>query len=363
MFRAMTRIGSLLGLVLVIGTLATCGGGAAAVDDPVAEDVARWKRFLAEDTVTVGFVSQVKRAAAPSLTAADEALAKGRRALALLRLGTVRANLEPALHPATRANVTFEQVDTERARLARRFESAALEPLTRPTGTSALGLALAQASAMQARETYDASAAYGQATEPLFGMFYLAQGLSYLDYAAFAARAGASLRSSSERAPKLRSLAPEIRALRDEMLAAYKPPLSIDRHPEYIGASAATKEALEYDAAGLGEAALLRYLQAAVRFAPLRSSAAPLPAAALAAKMEATRDRLDEPGVDHSIGTLFLEVAASDADTATAGRAVVASAIVADVLPRYFAALGPAVAAAAPGRPEVTVTLVRWPYT
>jgi hypothetical protein len=74
--------------------------------------------------------------------------------------------------------------------------------------------------------------------------------------------------------------------------------------------------------------------------------------------------RLSRHGsVDHSIGTLFLEVAASDADTAHAGGAVVASAIVEDVLPRYFAALGPAVAAAAPGRPEVAVTLVRWPYT
>jgi hypothetical protein len=161
----------------------------------------------------------------------------------------------------------------------------------------------------------------------------------------------------------LRSLAPEIRALRDEMLAAYKPPLSIDRHPEYIGASSATKEALEYEAAGLREAALLRYLQAALRFAPLRISGAPLDAAAFAAKMDATRKRLAEQGVDHSIGRLFLEVAASDTDTASAGRAAVASAIVDDVLPRYFAALGPAPARAVSGPPEVTVTLVRWPYT
>jgi hypothetical protein len=359
----MARLALFFGLVIAIGALPSCGGHAAAVDDPIVADVARWKRFLADDTVTVGMVSQVKRSAASALRSADEALAKGHRAVALLRLGNVRASLEPALYPATRANVTFEEVDAERARLARRFDPAALEPLTRPTGTSALGLALAQASAMQARETYDASPAYGQATEPLFGMYYLAQGVSYLDYAAFAARAGAPLRSSGGRAPKLRSLGPEIRALRGEMLAAYKPPLSIDRHPEYIGASSATKEALEYDAAGLREAALLRYLQAALRFAPLRAAGAPLEAAALAARMEAARKRLAERGVDHSIGALFLEFAASDADTASAGRAGIASAIVEDVLPRYFAALGPAPAAVASGRPEVTVTLVRWPYT
>jgi hypothetical protein len=359
----MARIALFLGLVIAIGALATCGGRAAAVDDPIAADVARWKRFLAADTVTVGFVAQVKRSAATSLAAAEEALAKGRHAVALLRLGTVRANLEPALHPATRANLTAEELDTERAGLARRFEPDSLEPLTRPIGTSALGLALAQASARQARQTYDASPAYAQATQPLFGMYYLAQGVAYLDYAAFAARAGASLRSAGARAPQLRSLAPEIRALRDEMLAAYKPPLSIDRHPEYIGASAATKEAVEYDAAGLREATLLRYLQAALRFAPMRSTRAPLQPAALVAKMDEMRKRLTEQGVDHSIGTLFLEVAASDADTARSGQAVVASAVVEDVLPRYFAALRPAPASAASRSPEVTVTLVRWPYT
>lgn len=359
----MTRTGMRFGLVVAIGALATCNGDVGAVSDPIAGEIARWKAWFAADTVTVGFVAQVKRSATTALTSADEALAKGRPAFALLRLGSVRANLEPALYPATRASVTLEEVDMERARLAPRFEPSALQPLTRPSGTSVLGLALAQSSAMQARQTFDASPAYGEATEPLFGMYYLAQGVSYLDHAAFAARAGASLRSAGERAPKLRSLAHEIRALRDEMLVAYKPPLSIDRHPEYIGASSATKEALEYDAAGLREGALLRYLQAALRFAPLRASAAALPATALADGMEAARKQLAEPGVDHSLGTLFLEVAASDVDTASAGRALVASAVVQDVLPRYFSALRPAVATAAPRTPEVTVTLVRWPYT
>ena len=81
------------------------------------------------------------------------------------------------------------------------------------------------------------------------------------------------------------------------------------------------------------------------------------------AKTEEWRRRLAAPGVDHSIGGLFLEVAASDADTARAGHAVVASAIAEDVMPRYFAALAPAPPAAAAKPPEVAVTLVRWPYT
>jgi len=358
MTRPVSSFAFLAGLALL---LATCGGRATSKGDPIAGDVARWKRYLAQDTVTVGFVAQVKGAAAPALASADEALAKGRHAVALLRLGSVRTNLEPGLRVPPQP--TYDQFDAEHAKLAPRFTREATKPLTHPANTSALGRALAQASVMQARETYDASDAYGRATEPLFGVFYLEQAVSYLDYASFAAEAGASLRPAGGRDPALRSIAPEIRALRDELLAAYRPPLSIDRQPEYIGASSAIKEALEYDAAGLYEAALLRYLQAAVRFASLRPGHAPLDAAALAAKTEEWRKRLAAPGIDHSIGVLFLEVAAGDADTARAGHAVVASAIVEDVMPRYFAALAPARAVTASKSPEVTVTLVRWPYT
>jgi hypothetical protein len=323
--------------------------------DPIADDVARWKRFLAADTITVGFMSELKSAVTPALTSADDALAKGRRSLALLRLGSVRSNLQPGL--ATRADVTYQDIDAERAKLAPRFAPAAIAAVANAKNTSALGRAFAQSSAMQARETFDASLVYGRATEPLFGDYYLQQGVAYLDYAEFAAKAAASL--GQGKAPTLRSLAPDIHRLRDEMLAAYRPPLSIDRHSEFIGASSATKEALEYDAAGDHEAALLRYLQAAVRFASLRADLKPLDKAALAAQMDKARKDLADSRTDHSIGTLFLEVAESDGDSTR----TIASAVVEDVLPRYFAALQPARAVETRQPPELTVTLVRWPYT
>jgi hypothetical protein len=353
----MTRTAPILGIVLAIA-LVSCGG--TSPGDPIAGDIARWRRFLSEDTTTVGIVAEVKGAAAPALASAEEALAKGRRSMALLRLGSVRTNLEPGLGAAN--DPTEGALEARRAKLAPRFDPAVIAKLARPAGTSALGRALAGASAMQGRGTYDASLVYGKATEPVYGLYYLGQGVSYLDYAAFAAQAGTSLRPDGARAPKLRSIAPEIQTLRNEMLAAYRPPLSIDRHPEWIGASSATKEALEYDAAGLYEAALLRSLQAEVRFAPMRNRA-PLDAQALAAKTGEWRKRLAEPGVDHSIGKLFLEIAEGDVDTARAGHAAVASAVVENVLPRYFAALAPAQPEPSSRPPEVTVTLVRWPYT
>jgi hypothetical protein len=66
--------------------------------------------------------------------------------------------------------------------------------------------------------------------------------------------------------------------------------------------------------------------------------------------------------VDHSLGRLFLETAQSEATTANGeGNA---AAIVADVLPRYFRALEPARAQPPPPpAAQVTITLVRWPYT
>ena len=350
---AMIRYGVLLGLAAV--ALVSAG------KDPIADDIARWKHALAADTVTVGLMAQVKQSGAPPVDVAAEALHKNRRAFALLRLGNARTTLEPGFQLP--ANPTVDDFNAARARLAPRFDAKAIAALAGAKETSAFGRALAQSSAMQGKETFDASFNYGEATEPLFGLYYLHQGAAYLDYAAFAAEAGKTLPGAGAKAPALRSLAPEIRKLRDEMLAVYRPPLSIDRHPEFIGASSATKEAMEYDRAGYREAALLRYLQAAVRFAPLRPDARALSGEALAAKMEAARKQLADPKVDHSIGTLFLEVAGSDADTARAGHAFFASAVVEDVLPRYFAALQPSASAATDTPPEVTVTLVRWPYT
>jgi hypothetical protein len=154
------------------------------------------------------------------------------------------------------------------------------------------------------------------------------------------------------------------------MLAVYRPPVSVDRHAEFIGASSALKEARELEAAGLRRGALLRYLQAAARFQPLRRRPARYDSVRTPAALRALEARMSDERRDHGIGRLFLEVAAADlADTARGATHAIAAGIAEDVLPRYFAAIAPAPAVAA-GRagpigraPQVTVTLVRWPYT
>jgi hypothetical protein len=159
---------------------------------------------------------------------------------------------------------------------------------------------------------------------------------------------------TSRQAPPVRALHGEMDALEGELLAAYRPPASIEKHGKFIGASSTLKEARELDAAGLRYGALLRYLQAARQLAAIRGTA-PLEAQALAGRIREWDARLSAGTVDHSLGRLFLESAQSGADDA--------GAVVQDVLPRYFAALEPARPEPPGPAPKVTVTLVRWPYT
>ena len=149
--------------------------------------------------------------------------------------------------------------------------------------------------------------------------------------------------------PALRSLGPELDALEREMLSAYRPPASIDRHPQFIAASSALKTARELDAAGLRYGALLRYLQATLRFAAVReparspsppSSGAPFDASGFARKREESRASLREETTAWAAS--FSSWPTPSWPTDPPQGAATAAAVVNDVLPRYFAALGPA---------------------
>ena len=100
-------------------------------------------------------------------------------------------------------------------------------------------------------------------------------------------------------------------------------------------------------AAGARYGALLRYLQAAIRFGALRSASASATTAATAStpeppvpdRLRSFEPRLRAAGKDQSLGLLLLEAAQSDLAEHPTGGAANAEAIAVDVLPRYFAAL------------------------
>ncbi len=382
-------------LLAVAGLLAA--GGARAVEpgapeDPLAKELARWSTLVKSSPATDEMWTQTRDASAPILLRAEEALRDGRRLLALQRLAAVRAGL---------CAFTFiEEHGAEDRKSAAVFEAewermgqdlkADLAPLSataldgvRPAAVRALG----EAALPQVRGYYEASLEYGRNTQPEVGLYYIGSARAQRDFAALCR----SLSVPSDLAPPpMRALGPELDALEGEILAAYRPPASIERHQEFILANSLLKEARELDAAGLRYGALLRLLQASQRFAPVRASAPKEPTAppsvdGVKAALAALEKRMASGTIDHSLGRLFVEMVESELATSPGTPTPNAVALVSDVLPRYLAAFEPAraprpkpPAAVLGGAPPhvppgdavgssvaaaVTVTLVRWPYT
>ena len=337
----------------------------ASPSDPLAAEIERWSAFLRDDRSTDDFAKQVKEGATSGMARIEQALKDDRRWLALLRMSSVANDAEALRYlkersPAERTDVAA--FESEWKRVGGVLASDLGRPVpdaydgVRPAVVRAIG----EAALPQAGVFYHASVEYGRSTTPDSGLYYLGAALGQRDFGSFVRRLSSPSRLTP---PRVRSVAAELEELQDDLLAAYRPPASVDRHREFIVANSTLKEARELQAAGLDHGALLRYLQAAVRVAPLRKDA-PAPDGTLADKLKAFEPRLAHGGVDHTIGRLLLEWGQADlAEHAADGKASIAAAVAADVLPRYFAALEPERPRAAGPAATVAVTLVRWPYT
>jgi hypothetical protein len=337
---------------------------APSTPDPLSTEIARLSAIL-KTAPDDDFWKQIQGGPGAMLGRAEQALADGRRNLALQRMSYARADIASAAWMMTRPEkertdetafeAVWESIGREHEREFRMPASTAFDGV-RP----ALVRGLAEAASAQAGTLYRTGLDYARSTEPLYGLFYAGNGLAQAEYTSF-------LRSLSDpkapQPPALRSFAPELDALEDQLLKAYRPPISIDRHGEFITASASLKEARELDAAGLRYGALVKLLDATMRAGLLASAPdAPVPDD-LAQRIEPFEKKLAAPGRDHSIGRTWLEGALANLPGATGANPAVAVSIVRDVLPRYFAALEPAPPQPVRPKPEVTVTLVRWPYT
>jgi hypothetical protein len=337
-------------------------------DDRLADDVARWSKYLKDNPSTDENWIEVKNATLPAMARTEEAMRDGHWYLALQRLAVARANLAAQVHVDETPALERRDMAAFEAEWARLGKSLAPD-LKGPSPSALEGVtpaavrAVAETALPQIRTFYDASLDYGHNTMAEAGFFYLASARAQKDFVELA-RSLSRPAENGGRAPALRSIAPEIDALEGDLLALYRPPASIDRHRDFITASSTLKEASELDGWGLRYGALLRYLQAAQRIDALRSPAPSLDGAALAARLAELGKRLDASGRDDSIGRIFLEAAQGDVAHVEAGKKPEAAvAIAEDVLPRYFAALEPTKPRSAAPAAEVTVTLVRWPYT
>jgi hypothetical protein len=355
--------------LLAVGMVAQGMLGRAAAQtepDALAADVSRWSNFLTGNPATDDLWKQVREGSEPALARADRALRDGRRLLAALRLAPVRENLYAARYLGDRTAQQRRDMAAFEAEW-RRVGGILKEDLSLPAASALAAVrptamrAMAEVALAKLPVYYHASLDYGRNTAPESGLFYLGAAQAQRDFALLARRLSVP---KAPPPPPVRALDADLDALQSEVLAAYRPPASVDKHPEFIVVSSLIKEARELGAAGWRYGALLRYLQAAMRFGVLRPLAPGTEAPVVVQRLKSFEPRLSMAGVDHSLGRLLMEAAEADlAERAADGAATTASAVATDVLPRYFAALEPA-----PRKPpaevaKVTVTLVRWPYT
>lgn len=332
--------------------------------DPLAEEIARWKAYAARSTLRGEIWDQVKGGGEPLLRRAEAALHDGRRLLALHRLAVAREGFAAAHYLYSQPEEVREDAARFEAEWRRVGEVLSVGPALAPGTLASLApaavRAIGEAALAQVRVYHGASLDYAKSTGNDSGLYYVGAALAQRELAAFLE--GLPAEGAGDALP-LRALGADLDRLESEILAAYRPPASLDRHSEFIRASAALKEARELDALGLRHGALLRYLLAVQRIAPVASTGAAEPeAAAIEARLREHAACLAGP-LDHSIGRLFLETAEALAGGGEEGDPRSARGIAEQVLPRYFAALEPTPPAAPRPEPRATVTLVRWPYT
>ena len=333
----------------------------AEAPDPLAAEIQKWRTFLSSGNAKGDTWEQIKSGAEPVLTRANDALQDGRRLLAFQRLAAVWPNLIAA-EWATPRSVKDGKEDARLESEWKRVGVALRDDLrAKSVDLSDIQPAAmrgyAEAAVPQVRAYYDASLEYGRSTMADSGFFYLGAAQAERK---FIDLARSMSQKTTKRPPAVRAIDAELEAVEHDLLDIYRPPMSIDRHPEFIGAGAALKEARELNAAGLRYGAMVRYMEALRRTGQLRGKA--LNRGDAVTQLRQWQARVADRNVDHSIAQVYIESAQSDL-AAPNSDVVVASSIVSYVLPHYFASLGPAPQQKPKPAPNVTVTLVRWPYT
>lgn len=361
-------------LLLLLPALALFAGtaGAAAPPasgpmslDPIQVEIDRFQERIATTPAGDEESKSIREFATPLLAQSERALADGNRWFALSRLGFLWTNLEAADYRAgfsaeLRGQMSALESQFEKLRpVLASFEAAR----PRLDEAPAVARAVAEVAFSELEGYFAASLDYGKATAPEYGLYYLGSAQAQIGLARFAAGlrdAGASYRPLVPR-----SVAREIAAVQDELIAAYVPPAAIDQHPVFIRISALLKQAEELDAAGLRYGALYKLLDAKMRLARLLQPQRKLGLAEAGRRGWEMQSRLAAGGVDPTLAELFVETAlvqVADPDPAQLGPET-AAAVFEDVLPLYFTVLGPAPPAPSEQVAETTVTLVRWPYT
>ena len=361
-----------LAILLLAGPEAALSATSAPVDPLAAQvkgliDALRRKAapLPATDEEWKGLGPEVERIAA----LAESEVAAGRLFTALERLADANRYLGGAAyklaHPEMstsldRFNEGWSAADRELTASEAAWKSGTWK------NTPAAVRGIAEIEYGQVRVLYRASRDYAAADSPSAGPHYVGQALAAMGFA----RALQGFRFERPPGPfPARSYASEIAALDARVVAVYKPPRSIDNHPEFIRIDGTLKLAAELDAAGLPYGALVAWLRSERYFGALEAgwAGAPRPVETLRAELAALPRRLKAAG-DDSIARLLQQQAegaierSSNPETAALQLAA-ADAVLARAVPAWTAARDRKPAKIADATDQVRVTLVRWPYT
>jgi len=225
--------------------------------------------------------------------------------------------------------------------------------------------ALSEAAQGQSMTLLEASRAYANVTNTTAGYFYVGEARASADFATYC-HSLQLRRTGPMRSP--RSILPELTSLQAETNKLFQPPLSIEKHSDFIRLNATLKLAGELDAANLHAGALFEYLFALQQLGLLEARTIPR-AEDLKALLSDARHQVKESKEDDSVAELFLEKAeallapnsnllgSEDLNLRTAG------VLLQRVLSAYYAYWSALPSTQPTGKETVTVTLVRWPYT
>jgi hypothetical protein len=310
---------------------------------------------IAAEAARIGNRSDALGSQADAVTAGlgrvNAALAKERILLALDELQepwtTEAAMAWAQAHAAIKTPAAFA------AEWQRVGEPAWLPPAA---GRPAAVEALAAANASRAPATWRASLPYSEDAGIDAGVYYLGEAQAYAAFAAFARSLPLEARG---RAPAFRSLASEIAALEAQVAGTYdKAPADVK--PRFIRVSIGLKVARTLDEHKDYGAALYQYLAAQYRAAV--AVAGDTDPGDVKTRLDAVRARL-APGEDHSIAEMFLERAGFLLETNEPAAARSAAIIADTIVPSYLELVRGSTTVNTRPAPEVTVTLVRWPFT
>lgn len=222
--------------------------------------------------------------------------------------------------------------------------------------------ALSETAEASVRPMYTASRSYAAITKPADGLIYLGFARGWAELAVFYR----SLQyEASGKQRSMHSFLPEIQRLEQRVREAYQPPASVQYGAEFDRVSALLKQARELDAAGLYYGAVLEYLESLRHFGAIEHVPSYANEEDVHAMAVAARARLAHSPYDDSIAQFIIEKAEAEISNPgnKQGSLNAAKQDLEVIVPAYFALVESASAPAVASAHQITVTLVRWPYT